>query len=204
MKALLSFLILLQLPFSFPKGNKNKSEIWKPYNFKGTEYFKYEVKNISDKKTESGFNIIKIQKENEGYIVYLKGKIGDNESELKIKVDSKDQISGAIMGQAMMNPALAPLGVALFSPLWTFYFSMFMFGFSWEVGSKWKKGDTEIEIPGYETYAGIKGKKLVIKDKGVEVNVIVFNNDVALPLYLKMVNKKEGGLYEFKLVEYKE
>lgn len=204
MNALMPLLILLQFPFSLSKGNKSKSEIWKPYNFKGTEYFKYEVKSVSGEKTQTGFNIIKIQKEGDGYVVYLKGKLGDNENESKIKVKSKDEISGAVMGQTIMNPAFAPLGVALFSPVWTLYFTTFLFGFSWEVGSKWKSENTEVAIPGYETYAGIKGKKLVIKDKGVETYVIVFNNDVALPLYLKMVTKEKGDLYEFKLIEYRE
>jgi len=205
-KLLVVFLIS-QMPYPMPhmqQGSKNGE--WRPYDFKGTEYFKYEVKGIEDGKVKKGYEIIDIKKSGDKYKVKIEGKYGESEGTFTTTVDSKEDIPGAIMGQAMFNPYLAPLAIALFSPAWTLYFGFT--GMSLEEGSKWKTKDdegnvTEMEVTASGTYAGKKGKKLIVKENGKEVWVIVWAKDVALPLYIKM-GKKEEGTYELKLVEYKE
>ncbi len=195
-----------QIPYPVsPKGKTETSE-WIPYNFKGSEFFKYEVKGLEDKETKTGYEIIQISKSGEKYKIKIEGKYGESEGSFTTSVENKEDIAGAIIGQSIFNPYLAPLALALFSPAWTFYFGIA--GISMEEGSYWKQkneeGDvTEIEIKGSETYAGKKGKKMIVKENGKEVWVIVWAKDVPLPLYMKM-GEEDENFYELKLVEYKE
>ncbi|MEN3045372.1 MAG: hypothetical protein ABDH49_00065 [Candidatus Hydrothermales bacterium] len=207
---LFQFFLILQLfpSLPFPQEEKEfKSAVWIPYDFKGTEYFKYEVIGKEEKETKKGFEIIKISKEDDKYKVYIEGKFGKSEGSSTVTVESKGDIPGVILSQAAFNPYIAPLAVALFTPAWTYYFTIA--GFKFEEGSKWKQKDEsgkviEMEVvKGTQTYAGKKGKKLIIKEDGKEIWVIVWSKDVALPLYIRMGQEKEN-FYELKLVEYKE
>ncbi len=204
---LLVVIIFTQMPFPMPQTHeKTIEDVWVPWQFKGTEYFKYEVTGIESGEKKKGYEIIEIKKVGEKYKVKIEGKYGESEGSFTTTVASTDDIPGVIMSQMMFNPYLVPLGLGLFSHSWFYYFQLQ--GVSWEVGSKWKNKDeqgniTEMEITGYEKYAGKKGKKLVVKQNGKEVYVIVWAKDVALPLYLKMGEGKEN-IYELKLVKYKE
>ncbi|MEO0292331.1 MAG: hypothetical protein ABIM78_00010 [candidate division WOR-3 bacterium] len=195
-----------QIPYpALPKVKTETSE-WIPYSFKGSEFFKYEVRGVEDKETKTGYEIIQISKSGEKYKIKIEGKYGESEGSFTTTVENKDDIAGAIISQSIFNPYLAPLAAALFSPAWAYYFGVI--GISTEEGSYWKQKDqsgnlTEVEVKGSETYAGKKGKKMIVKENGKEVWVIVWAEDVALPLYIRM-GKKDEGFYELKLVEYKD
>lgn len=193
-----------QVPYNIPAPSVSHST-WKPYKFKGTEHFKYEVKGINESGVKTGIEVIDIQKTGSKYRVKIRGKYGENEGEFSTTVNSTDEIAGAIMAQSIFNPYLAPLAVALFSPAWTVYFA---FGMNLEEGSSMKTKDengniVEITVSGGATYAGKKGKKLTVKENGKEIWAIVWSEEVPLPLYIKMGEKGED-VYELKLVEFKE
>jgi len=204
---LILMLFLSQVPYPLPPmGEGFKSGEWSPYDFKGTEYFKYEVKGVEEGKIKKGYEIIDIKKSGDKYKLKIEGKYGESEGTFTLTLDNREDIPGAIISQVMFNPYLAPLAISLFSPAWTFYFTLA--GISFEEGSKWKTKDeegnvTEMEVTGSETYAGKKGKKLIVKENGKETWVIVWAKDVALPLYIKM-GKEGESTYELKLIEYKE
>ncbi|MEN3043597.1 MAG: hypothetical protein ABDH37_00065 [Candidatus Hydrothermales bacterium] len=208
-KFLIQFFLILQLPQPLPSLQREKElkpAEWTPYSFKGTEYFKYEVKGGGGKEIKTGYEIIKISKEGEKYKVNIEGKFGQSEGSFTTTVENREDIPGAILAQSVLNPYIAPLAVALFSPAWAYYFALT--GFKFEEGSTWKQKDEsgksiEMVVKGAETYVGKKGKKLIVKEDGKEIWVIVWSKDVALPLYIKMGHEKET-FYELKLVDYKE
>ncbi len=201
------FILQVPLPYPVPPVKEgSEKKIWMPYNFKGTEYFKYDVKATENGKVKKGYEIIDIKKSGDKYTIKIEGKFGESEGTFTTTVEDKEDIPGAIVAQGMWSPYLLPLTIALFSPAWAIYFGYA--GFSFEEGSKWRTKDeegnvTEMEVKGSEEYAGKKGKKLIVKQNGKEIWVIVWSEDVALPLYIK-TGEGENVIFELKLVEYRE
>lgn len=185
-------------------GLLNSAETWVPFNFKGTEHFKYEAKLMEDGKTITGFYVLDIEKlEGDKVKIHIKAKLGDNELETSFSGD-KSNIYGSLMGQMMFNPALAPLLATLFAPYWGLYFM----GQNWDVGSYWSFKTEEgkkitFKIESECEHAGIKGKKGVWQEEGKTRAEFCISTKVALPL--RVYFKEEGGnTYEITLQEYRD
>jgi len=181
---------------------------WEPYQFKGTEHFKYEIVQQDNEDKQEGWYIIDIKKAGEKYKLYIEGKLGDNEGSMTTTVESVDDISGAILAQMFLNPWLAPLSITLFSNMWATAYAPMLITSGWEVGSKWSHKDKEgnkitVEIPSECKYAGQKGRKILVKKNDKNIYESCIAHGVALPIYVKFIGD-EGELYEMKLVEYKD
>lgn len=182
---------------------------WKPYAFKGTEHFKYQITQKQEEETKTGEYVIDLSREGEQYRIRIQGRFGGNEGSFSTTVSSPSEIGGTLMGQMFFNPWVAPVTLTLFTPtLLMLPFGGLTMG-SWEIGSHWKHKDesgneVSVEIPSACEHAGKSGRKLVVKENGEVVYETCVAQGVALPLYVKFRNKDDGSLYEAKLVEYSE
>lgn len=202
--AKLSSLIIPILMFSIASGKKTNNDVWQPYNFKGTEHFKYSVKATEGDSTEEGFYILDLKPAEKNEIkVHIKAQLGKSSFESTVNSD-KDNIYSGLAPQLMFNPAVAPMFYTLFAPWWGMYFM----GHNWEVGSGWSSTDEEgkkvsFKIESECEHAGLKGKKGVWRENDKIKGEFCIATDVALPLSL-VINDEEGKSYKLVLEEYKE
>jgi len=196
LKAIFFFIINL----SFLKAQ----EMWTPYDFKGTEHFKFDVKITEGEEVKEGFYILDFSKaEGEKVKMHVKAKLNGDEFESTV-TGEKENIYSSMMGQMMFNPAAAPLFVTLFAPWWSIYFV----GHKWEVGSGWsmtEEGGKKVsfKIESECEHAGVKGKRGVWREDEKVRAEFCISTEVALPLQV-IFNEEEDMSYELTLVEYSE
>ncbi len=190
--------------------NKKETKVWEPYKFKGTEHFKYALTvKDEDGKTQKGEYVIDLSKQGEKYKIKINGSFAGNEGSVSTTVDDASSISGVIFGQMIFNPWLAPLTTTLFANAFIAVFTSGAFASGLEEGSHWsyksKDGDkVEFNVKGECKYAGRKGKLLTMKSNGKTVYETCIDPEVALPIYVKYIDKDDGTFSSMELVEYKE
>lgn len=177
---------------------------WEPYQFKGTEHFKYTLVQVDEKgnKTE-GHYILDINRDGDKYTLKVEGKFGDNEGSTTVKVKDQNELRGTLMMQMVFNPWLGPFYATLFA----YQLPLVALGTgSLEPGSKTvqKQGDKVYEYS-VETcsFKGKEGRRFVAKEDGKTLFEVCTIPDIAMPVYVQS-NGEEGESYEAKLVEYKE
>jgi hypothetical protein len=195
---ILSFVVLLS-------GSLNGEEkTWQPYQFKGSEHFKYSIEVNESGEVKKGFYQLVLKASGEEEVtLHLKAKLGKNSFESTVTAE-RENLYSSLMPQMMFNPATAPLIATLFAPWWGMYF----IGHSWKVGSGWSYTDEEGKTVSFKIeseckYAGKKGKRVIWREDDVVKAEICVSEDVALPLsvYLK---SDEDSYYKLVLEEYKE
>jgi len=190
--------------------NKKKAKVWEPYKFKGTEHFKYAlVMKDADGNTKQGEYIIDLSKQGKKYKVKVNGSFDGNEGSVSTSVDDASSIPGVIFAQMIFNPWLAPLTTTLFANAFVAVFTGSALTNGLEEGSHWsyksKDGDkVEFDVKGECKYAGRKGKLLTMKTNGKTVYETCIDPDVALPIYIKYMDKDDGSVSSMELIEYKE
>ena len=201
------FSVLLIFIFSIigtTLGEKSNEEMWQPYNFKGTEHFKYSVKINEGDSVVTGFYVLDLKPAGENQLsVHVKAKLGKSSFESTVTSD-KDNIYAGLAPQLMFNPVAAPMFLTIFAPWWGMYFM----GHSWKVGSGWSFNDEEgkkvsFKIESKCEHAGVKGKKGVWRENDKIKAEFCVATEVALPLSL-ILNDEDGKSYEINLEEYRE
>jgi len=161
--------------------------MWVPYNFQGTEHFKYTVSMVENRVPTPGIYTLDASKNGGNVQINVVWSLG------------ADHGSGTVMivpGQMMISPmqlmSLGPAGALLFNPVLTMYFG----GQQWVPGSGWSQthnGETiEFKVEGSCSGAGVQGSHGVVRKNGAVVMDMCVAPNVGLPL-AETFNKDDGS-----------
>jgi curli biogenesis system outer membrane secretion channel CsgG len=175
---------------------------WTPYRFKGTEHFKYNVKQTEGRKVENGYYILDIQPAAGGqYRMKVDGKLG--EDSYSSTVTAPDPSGGMgnpmAMGQLM---ALGPIGMTLFSPAW----GMMFMGQQLQLGDGWSSSSggnsMSVKVESQCQHAGVNGLMTVVRENNQQKSTSCLSPNVALPLEVVM-NNDDDDVVQMTLVEFR-
>jgi len=170
---------------------------WMPYNFQGTEHFKYTVSLVEDHIPKPGLYSLDASKNGANIMVNVVWSLGT------------DHGSGTLIfqpGQAMISPmqlaSLGPAGALLFNPALGF---MFM-GQQWAIGSQWSmthdNQTVEFKVESACSQAGVQGVRGVMrKDNAVVMDMCVSPN-VGLPLSESFNNDDGSAHFSMTAIEF--
>ncbi|HTR98775.1 MAG TPA: CsgG/HfaB family protein [Bacteroidota bacterium] len=170
---------------------------WLPYNFQGTEHFKYTVSMVEDRIPKPGLYTLDASKNGANIMINVVWSLGT------------DHGSGTLIfqpGQAMISPmqlmSLGPAGALLFNPALGF---MFM-GQQWAIGSQWSmthdNETVEFKVESACSQAGVQGVRGVMrKDNAVVMDMCVSPN-VGLPLSESFNNDDGSAHFSMTAIEF--
>jgi hypothetical protein len=170
--------------------------VWGLYQFKGTEYFKYEAEVEEGGERRAGWYTLEASPAGEGrFRLTVAGQLGR---------DSFRSTTTAAPGQGvplMQVAAMGPAAIVLFSPM----YGMLM-GYEWEVGNEWSftsEGETvSFRVEAECSYAGIQGLRGVWRQNQRARLEVCVSPQVALPLAVVFRDDNEE-VYRMTLVEYR-
>lgn len=199
-----SFLLFALLFSLFLSAAGLTAQAWKPYEFKGTEHFKYDIKSTSGGETRTGHFTLDIEKAGDDqYKVSYRSVLGENEAS-STTTSTADELPGKIMMSLIMsgNEAGTILGSTIFTPVLGM---MFMGTSDMEVGSGWSRTQDgkkmSFQIEDKETVGGQEGYRCVYKENDVVKYLQVISPEIGLPLRTVMT-EEDGSRHESKLVEF--
>ena len=171
--------------------------MWVPYNFQGTEHFKYTVSMVEDHVPKPGIYTLDASKNGSNVQVNVVWSLG------------ADHGSGTLIfapGQPMISPmqlmSLGPAGMLLFNPALGFMFA----GQQWVPGSGWSQthnGETvDFKVEGNCSGAGVQGSHGVVRKNGVVVWDMCVAPNVGLPLAETFNNDNGSANFTMTAVEF--
>ncbi len=171
--------------------------MWVPYNFQGTEHFKYTVSMVEDHVPKPGIYTLDASKNGSNVQVNVVWSLG------------ADHGSGTLIfapGQPMISPmqlmSLGPAGMLLFNPALGFMFA----GQQWVPGSGWSQthnGETvDFKVEGNCSGAGVQGAHGVVRKNGVVVWDMCVAPNVGLPLAETFNNDNGSANFTMTAVEF--
>lgn len=177
---------------------------YSPYNFKGTEHFRYDVRKVDGRDVETGYYILDIQPAGGGrYRMKVDGKLGGDA--YSSTVTAPDPNGGGGMGGMMgmgQLMALGPIGIALFNPA----FGMMFMGRELVLGDGWTQSSggnsMSVKVESKCTYAGVNGLLSVMRENQDVKSETCLSPNVPLPLGVTMRDGK-SDMTEMKLVEFR-
>lgn len=151
--------------------------MWVPYNFQGTEHFKYTVSMVEDNVPKPGLYTLDATKNGGNVQVNVVWSLGTDHGSGTVVV-----VPGQMMISPMQLMSLGPAGALLFNPMLTMWFG----GQQWVEGSGWSTthdGETiEFKVEGSCAKAGVQGAHGVMRKNGVVVMDMCVSPNVGLPL----------------------
>ncbi len=167
---------------------------WQPFQFHGKEHFEYSIVQVEDGEKKEGKYEISI----DGSTLTIKGNWDGTQGSVTVQASSPDQIPTQMMAQIMFNPWLAPLGATLFATM-----PYYMIAAEGITSMEQTENGKTMKISSGKTcsYAGQKGKRLLVEQDGRVIYDLCISKDIGLPLYLKSVSD-DGSIYEARLVKY--
>ncbi len=170
--------LVLSLAVSRPIAAQN---VWRSYEFNGTERFNYEVELTEKGVLREGHLTLEFTEKDGRTWVMVDAAVGDMSCSGRSPYSTSQNAQQAIMLQCL---TMAPMMAALYTPAW----KIFM-GRTWELGSRWSMGSGDqgmsFEVTEVCEYAGVEGFLAVIKTAGNRIESCVAT-DVALPLAMYM------------------
>jgi hypothetical protein len=175
-----------------------------PYQFKGTEHFKYDVKQTEGRQVTTGYYILDIQPAGNGkFRMKVDGKLGDDAYSSTVTAPEANSggmgMGGMGMGGLM---ALGPIGLTLFSPAWGV---MFM-GHELSLGDGWSSSSggqsTSVKVESECQFGGVKGLLTVVRENNQITQQSCLSPNVALPLQVIMNQENNDGI-QMTLVEFR-
>jgi len=171
--------------------------MWVPYNFQGTEHFKYTVSMVENRVPTPGIYTLDASKSGSNIQVNVVWSLG------------ADHGSGTLIfapGQPMISPmqlmSLGPAGMLLFNPALGFMFA----GQQWVPGSGWSQthnGETvDFKVEGNCSGAGVQGSHGVVRKNGVVVWDMCVAPNVGLPLAETFNNDNGSANFTMTAVEF--
>lgn len=173
---------------------------WAPFMFRGSEHFRYSVRQVEDGSTTSGFYQMDLQPAGEGRVrMSVTGQLGDQTYSSTITTGVGQQ--GVRMGYGQFM-TLGPVGLVLFNPMsW-----MMLAGRELAVGDGWSYAgggeSVSIRIESECSGAGQAGLLVVFRDNDVVRQESCLARDVALPLRV-LLRPDDDDVIEMTLVEYR-
>ncbi len=172
---------------------------WMPYQFKGTEHFRYDVRQTDDGETEVGFYQLDLQPAGQNRVrMAVQGKLGDEQYSSTVTTGTGTDGMQMGFGQFM---TLGPIGLTLFNPLsW-----MMLSGHELNVGDGWSYasgGESwSVKVDRNCSQAGQDGVLIVVSENNRVLQESCVARDVALPLRVKLMD--DGSVTEMTLVSYR-
>jgi len=173
---------------------------WVPYQFKGTEHFRYDVRQVDGSDTESGFYVLDLEPAGPGQVrMRVNGQLGDESYSSTVTTGVGPQ--GMQMGY-MQFMTMGPIGIMLFNPMgW-----MLMQGHQLTVGDGWtssSRGKTiAFQVERTCQMAGQNGLLVVLREDGEVRQESCVAPDVPLPLSVSL-RDEDGVAIDMMLVEYR-
>jgi len=167
---------------------------WQPFQFHEKEHFEYSIVQMEDGEKKEGKYEISI----EGNTLRINGSWDGTQGSVTIQTSNPQEIPTQLMAQMMLNPWLAPLGYTLFA---TMPYYMFALQGITSMEQTEDGKTTRITTGKTCTYAGQKGKRLLIEQDGKVIYDLCISDNIGLPLYLKS-SSEDGSTYEAKLIKY--
>lgn len=177
---------------------------WVPYQFRGTEHFRYTVTRTEDNRTENGFYQLDLEPAGQGQArMRVQSQLGTDASSATVTVPmgqggSGQPMMGMGMGQLM---AMGPIGIMLFNPTgW-----MFLYGRQMNVGDEWSStsdGETvSVRVESTCSHAGQGGYKTAMRQNNQLRHESCLAQSVALPLRVLVAD--DDSRMEMTLTEYR-
>ncbi|MBI4419250.1 MAG: hypothetical protein HY560_00335, partial [Gemmatimonadetes bacterium] len=159
---------------------------WTPYQFKGTERFRYDVKQVEDGATKTGYYTLDIQPAAGGkYRMRVDGKLGDEAYSSTVTAPDPNAGGMGMMGMGQWM-ALGPIGITLFSPVW----GMMFMGRELSIGDGWSSSSggesSSVKIESKCQFAGVNGLMTVVRENNKVAQQSCLSPNVALPLQVVM------------------
>ena len=170
---------------------------WLPYNFQGTEHFKYTVSMVENRIPKPGLYTLDASKNGANIMINVVWSLGT------------DHGSGTLIfqpGQAMISPmqlmSLGPAGALLFNPALGF---MFM-GQQWAIGSQWSmthdNETVEFKVESACSQAGVQGVRGVMRKNSTVVMDMCVSPNVGLPLSETFNNDDGSAHFTMTAIEF--
>ena len=171
---------------------------WGMYSFKGTEHFRYDVRQADGSENKTGSYSFDAQPAGGSrYRLTVNGSLGSDSYQSSVTLAPNEGIP------IMQLAALGPVGLTLFNPAWGFLFM----GHEWEVGSYWQSTQggetTAFKVESTCQHAGVNGLRGVWrKNQKVMVDMCVSPN-VGLPLAVTLNDDDGSSVTAMNLVEFR-
>jgi hypothetical protein len=172
---------------------------WAPYQFRGTEHFRFDVTQAQGGERTTGFYTLDLQPAGEGRVrLRVAGKLGDEEYSSSVTTGVGTEGMQMGYGQFM---ALGPVGILLFNPAaW-----MMIAGRELTLGDGWSYSSggesAEIKVEQNCEHAGQAGLLVVFRANGEVLQESCLASAVALPL--RVLLRSDDDVTEMRLVEYR-
>ena len=172
---------------------------WAPYQFRGTEHFRYDVVQTEDGDTDRGFYQLDLEPAGADQVrMRVSGQLGDDSYSSTVTTGTGTQ--GMMMGYPQFM-TMGPVGLMLFNPMsW-----MAIQGRQLTMGDGWSSssgGETvEVRVESQCQAAGHGGMLLVFRENGVVRTQSCLAPDIALPIITSM--HSDDTVIELTLVEYR-
>jgi len=172
---------------------------WAPYQFNGTEHFRYDVVQTEDGGTETGFYQLDLEPAGASQVrMQVSGQLGDDSYSSTVTTGTGTQ--GMMMGYPQFM-TMGPVGIMLFNPMsW-----MAIQGRQLTIGDGWsasQDGETmEARVESQCQAAGQSGMLLVFRENGQVRTQSCLAPDIALPIMTSMHD--DDMSIELTLVEYR-
>lgn len=173
---------------------------WMPYMFKGTEHFRYDIRQVDGGESKTGSYQLDLQPAGEGRVrLSVAGNLGDDAYSSTITTGVGTSGMQVGMGQLM---ALGPIGITLFNPAAWMMFA----GHELEVGDGWSYSSggesLSVKVESQCQHAGLTGYLVVLRSNDSAQQESCVAKDVALPLHVKL-QSDDGSVIEMTLTEYR-
>lgn len=173
-----------------------------PYQFRGTERFRYTVSMTENNRTQTGFYVLELQPAGQGQVrMSVQGQLGGDQwsSSVTIPVGAEGPQSMMSFGQLM---TMGPIGIALFNPAsW-----ILMAGRQLNVGDGWSSSSggesVSVRVENQCSHAGQSGLLIVVRTNNRVSMESCVSPGVALPLRSLMADE-DGERVEFVLAEFR-
>ncbi len=172
---------------------------WRPYEFEGTEAFRYEVTHTEDDEVTTGFYALKLTPAAQGRVTFdVEAQLGEIDCTASVTAERR-QLGPQYMWTGCMM--MAPVLMAVHTPM-----AMWFMGRSFERGDHWemRHGDESLSfrVESECSHAGQDGMLAVVKENDELRLRACVATDVVLPLAVTW--RDNGDTVDMTLVEYRQ
>jgi len=171
---------------------------WGMYAFKGSEHFRYNVRQTESGETKTGSYTFDAQPAGSGrYRLTINGNLGGDSYASSVTIGQNEGIP------IMQLAALGPVGLTLFNPVW----ALLLGGHEWEVGSYWQSTQsgqtTSFKVESTCKYASVNGLRGVWRENQKMLMDMCVSPNVGLPLAITFNGDDGSSSTAMELVEFR-
>lgn len=184
-----------------PRGAMMGAGGWVPYQFRGTEHFRYDVAASEGDERQTGFYQLDLSPAGEDRVrLAVSGRVGEDAYSSSVTTGVGPEGMQLGMGQMM---SLGPIGLTLLNPAaW-----MMMAGRELRLGDGWSYSgggeSVSVKVERECRHGGQNGLLIVVRENDQVLQESCIAGDVALPLRVFFKDPDDESTLEMKLVEYR-